>query len=112
MFFEDNNFGADGGLYAELVKNCGFEFSTALMGWSINRAQLAQAEVTVRADAPFNPENPHYVRVRSDGAALFGLSIEGFIGMGVKAGAAYDFSARIRGVDNEQWGDQYVEGYA
>jgi hypothetical protein len=26
IFFEDINFGADGGLYAELVKNRGFEF--------------------------------------------------------------------------------------
>src|SRR5689334_8190324 len=32
IFFEDINFGADGGLYAELVKNRGFEFPTPLMG--------------------------------------------------------------------------------
>jgi len=98
LFFEDINFGADGGLYAELVKNRGFEFPDPLMGWSINRAQLARGEVTVRDDAPFDAANPHYVRMRSDGTALFGLSNEGFRGMGVKAGEAYDFSARIRGV--------------
>src|ERR1051325_4207278 len=34
IFFEDINFGADGGLYAELVKNRGFEFPNAMMGWS------------------------------------------------------------------------------
>src|SRR5687768_16577350 len=33
IFFEDINFGADGGLYAELVKNRSFEFDTPLMGW-------------------------------------------------------------------------------
>ena len=32
-FFEDINFGADGGLYAELVKNGSFEFPEPLMGW-------------------------------------------------------------------------------
>ena len=31
-FFEDINFGADGGLYAELVKNRSFEFPQNLMG--------------------------------------------------------------------------------
>ena len=34
IFFEDINFGADGGLYAELVKNRGFEFPEPLMGWA------------------------------------------------------------------------------
>ena len=33
VFFEDINFGADGGLYAELVKNRGFEFPDPMMGW-------------------------------------------------------------------------------
>ncbi|MCW3109118.1 MAG: alpha-L-arabinofuranosidase, partial [Segetibacter sp.] len=33
IFFEDINFGADGGLYAELVKNRSFEFYNPLMGW-------------------------------------------------------------------------------
>ena len=30
--FEDINFGADGGLYAELVKNRSFEFPQSFMG--------------------------------------------------------------------------------
>jgi alpha-L-arabinofuranosidase len=101
IFFEDINFGADGGLYAELVKNRGFEFPDPLMGWIINRAQLAKGEVTVRDDAPFNAKNSHYVRVRSEGTGLFGLSNEGFRGMGVKAGETYDFSAQIRSVEGK-----------
>ena len=32
IFFEDINFGADGGLYAELIKNRSFEFPQNLMG--------------------------------------------------------------------------------
>ncbi|MDZ4262753.1 MAG: alpha-L-arabinofuranosidase, partial [Pseudomonadota bacterium] len=33
IFFEDINFSADGGLYAELVKNRSFEFDKPMMGW-------------------------------------------------------------------------------
>lgn len=33
LFFEDINYAADGGLYAELVKNRSFEFPQHFMGW-------------------------------------------------------------------------------
>ncbi|MBF9252834.1 hypothetical protein I2I11_06000 [Pontibacter sp. 172403-2] len=32
IFFEDINLGADGGIYAELVKSRSFEFDTPIMG--------------------------------------------------------------------------------
>ena len=35
LFFEDINYGADGGLYAELVKNRSFEFPQRFMGWNV-----------------------------------------------------------------------------
>lgn len=97
-FFEDINFGADGGLYAELVKNRGFEFPDPLMGWITISPSLAHGRLSVRTDAPFDPQNPHYVRIESAGTAPFGLSNEGFRGMGVRRGEAYDFSARVRNV--------------
>ena len=37
VFFEDINFGADGGIYAEMVKNRSFEFSMPLMGWTVHQ---------------------------------------------------------------------------
>jgi alpha-N-arabinofuranosidase len=98
VFFEDINFGADGGLYAELVKNRGFEFPEPLMGWTKISPSLAIGELSVRDDAPFNTNNPHYLRLQSEGTALFGVSNEGFRGMGVHKGAAYDFSAQVRNV--------------
>jgi alpha-N-arabinofuranosidase len=97
-FFEDINFGADGGLYAELVKNRGFEFPDPLMGWIKISPSLAKGDLSVRDDASFDTNNPHYVRLQSEGTAPFGLSNEGFRGMGVRKGEAYDFSARIRSV--------------
>jgi alpha-L-arabinofuranosidase len=96
IFFEDINFGADGGLYAELVKNRGFEFPDPLMGWIKICPSNASGELTVRDDSPFDTNNPHYVRLQSEGTALFGISNQGFRGMGLRRGEAYDFSARIR----------------
>lgn len=101
IFFEDINFGADGGLYAELVKNRGFEFPDPLMGWQTVRVQLARGEVTVRNEEPFNEKNPHYVRVHSEGTGSFGLSNEGFRGMGLKQGEAYNFSMQIRQAEGQ-----------
>src|SRR4051812_6017215 len=34
VFFEDINFAADGGLYAEMIKNRSFEFLFPMMGWN------------------------------------------------------------------------------
>ena len=99
VFFEDINFGADGGLYAEMVKNRGFEFPEPLMGWTKLSPSLAKGEIVIREEEPFNATGPHYVRIVSHANAPFGLSNEGFRGMGVRQGEAYDFSARIRGVD-------------
>src|SRR5579859_5497648 len=71
IFFEDINFGADGGLYAELVKNRGFEFPDPMMGWTKLPAGQAQSKYEMREDAPCNAENPHYLRLDSDGSPGF-----------------------------------------
>ncbi len=96
IFFEDINFGADGGLYAELVKNRGFEFPDPMMGWSKLSPSLARGRLSIRDDQPFNTHNPHYLRIESEAPALFGIANEGFRGMGVRQGEAYNFSAQIR----------------
>ena len=91
IFFEDINFAADGGLYAELVKNRSFEFPYALQGWK------AFGKVEVREDGPFE-RCPHYVRLTDPGHAHkhTGLDNEGFFGIGVKAGEQYRFSLWAR----------------
>jgi len=96
IFFEDINFGADGGLYAELVKNRGFEFPDAMMGWFKLSPSKARGELSIREAHPFNAANPHYLHIESEGTDLFGVANEGFRGMGVKQGDAYNFSAQIR----------------
>lgn len=91
-FFEDINFGADGGLYAELIKNRSFEFPQHLMGWR------TFGNVTLREDGPFE-RNPHYVRLSSPNHSQkhTGIENEGFFGIGLKADAAYRFSVWARG---------------
>jgi alpha-N-arabinofuranosidase len=98
IFFEDINFGGDGGLYAELVKNRSFEFPDPMTGWTKISPSLAHGELSIRNDQPFDANNPHYARLSSKGTAPFGLSNEGFRGMGVRKGEAYLFSAQVRGV--------------
>jgi len=91
LFFEDINFGADGGLYAELVKNRSFEFPDHLMGWK------TFGKVSVQDDGPFE-RNPHYVRLSYPGhdEKHTGLENEGYFGIGVKQGAEYRFSVWAR----------------
>ena len=96
IFFEDINLGADGGLYAELVKNRGFEFPDAMMGWTKVSTNAARGKLCIETTSPYSTANPHYLQVESDGAGAFGLANEGFRGIGVKAGEAYQFSTQVR----------------
>ena len=92
IFFEDINYAADGGLYAELIKNRSFEFPCdPLQGWK------AFGKVEVREDGPFG-RNPHYVRLSDPGHPhkWTGLDNEGFFGIGVRAGEKYAFSVWAR----------------
>jgi len=96
VFFEDINLGADGGLYAELVKNRSFEFPEPLMGWSKVASGTDGGRIEILDASPFNSENPHYLRISTDGVVPFGVSNEGFRGMGIRPDETYDFSVAIR----------------
>ncbi|MDN0067550.1 alpha-L-arabinofuranosidase C-terminal domain-containing protein [Bacteroides gallinaceum] len=91
-FFEDINYGADGGLYAELVMNRSFEFPNRLQGWK------TFGNVTVLEDGPFD-RNPHYIRLADPGHPhkRTGVVNEGFFGIGLKENAQYRFTVWARG---------------
>lgn len=106
IFFEDINFGADGGLYAELVENRSFEaplhikpsgerVSGGLQGWNVF------GNVEIRKDNPAFDRNPNYVTLNDDGhrEKQTGIENHGYFGMGMKKGLGYHFSvyARTRG---------------
>ncbi|WP_028909447.1 alpha-L-arabinofuranosidase C-terminal domain-containing protein [Prevotella sp. AGR2160] len=92
IFFEDINFGADGGLYAEMVENRSFEFPQHLMGWQ------TFGKVSVNDYEPAFSRNPHYVTVYPSGhrEKTSGLENRGFFGMGFKKNMKYDFSVYAR----------------
>lgn len=98
IFFEDINMGADGGIYAELVKNRSFEFYTPLMGWKVSGKSVKEGDVLVLNRKEANTANPRYIRVNANNADKGSISLtnEGFRGMGIKKGLRYDFSVMYR----------------
>ena len=96
VFFEDINFGADGGLYADLVENRSFEFPQRLMAWQ------TFGNVEVEDDDPAFERNPHYIRLKDDGHTdkWTGIENRGYFGMGLKKGLDYKFSVYARSKDN------------
>lgn len=91
LFFEDINFAADGGLYAEKVINRSFEFPQNFTGW------IPFGAVELKNDGPFE-RNPHYVRLTSSGHSdkYTGLENQGFTGIGVEKDEKYRFSVWAR----------------
>lgn len=96
LFFEDINFAADGGLYAELVKNRSFDFPQNLMGWN------TFGKVEVRKDNPLFDRNPTYLVFSDPGHAhkRTGIENEGFRGMGFKKDATYRFSVWAKNINS------------
>ena len=117
IFFEDINYAADGGLYAELVMNRSFEYPNHFAGWDTS------GKVMLLSDSPFD-KNPNCVRLAPAGHGDKHTMIEnhGFFGIGVKGGEDSRFSvwARVPGggsaklwidlVDNATMGDDQKIG--
>ncbi|SKB57076.1 alpha-L-arabinofuranosidase C-terminal domain-containing protein [Macellibacteroides fermentans] len=96
VFFEDINFGADGGLYAELIKNRSFEFEYPFTGWT------PFGDVSIRSDKPCFDRNPLYARlINRKQLTGTGLINEGFKGIGIKTNEKYDLSFYARTLKNE-----------
>ncbi|MFI5205622.1 MAG: alpha-L-arabinofuranosidase, partial [Candidatus Paceibacterales bacterium] len=103
IFFEDINLGADGGLYAELVKNRSFEFAKPLMGWTIHSSKTFAgfnmgSDILIINRSEKEATNPRFMRVTLNNTVKdsLGLTNEGFRGMGIKKGLRYDFSVLYR----------------
>ena len=97
VFFEDINFSADGGIYAEMVKNRSFEFYSPMMGWKEVKKEGGNGKVLIVNIAPVKPQNPRFARVNVNAEkGLYALSNEGFRGIGVQEGKQYNFSVLVR----------------
>lgn len=99
VFFEDINLGADGGLYAELVKNRSFEFDVPMMGWREIKKDGADGNYLITNKGVSSTANTRYIRLESLSGKGYGISNEGFRGMGIKKDNGYDFSVWARQVN-------------
>lgn len=96
VFFEDINYGADGGLYAELIQNRDFEYSSAdRKEWNGAYAWTLEGDggkFTVEAGTePIHANNPHYaiLDIHQPGVMLKNTGYDGIV---LKKGEKYDFS--------------------
>jgi len=97
IFFEDINLAADGGVYAELVKNRSFEFGASMQAWTEQKKDGGEGSVEVIDRTAERPENPHFITLKvNSNSGSFGLANEGFRGMGIKKGETYSFSVMAR----------------
>jgi len=98
VFFEDINFAADGGLYAEMVKNRSFEFENPLMGWNQPKSDRhsfnKQSGIATTIKVLENKTNPNFCRILINDAKGYELINEGFRGMGIKKDAKYNLSLK------------------
>ena len=91
LFFEDINFGADGGLYAELIKNRSFEFYKPKTGWKITVNDRDSSRFLIMnrgADAT----NMRFARLTLESSGKFCMTNSGFRGIGLKQNNLYHFS--------------------
>ena len=114
IFFEDINNSADGGLYAELVQNGSFEFSTMDRdgwgpgtAWRLIRPGHSLGYMKPCVENPVHANNANYMRLHIERAKEYydytgwtgiGIQNDGFDGISVKAGEKYDSSAFMRNV--------------
>lgn len=99
IFFEDINYAADGGLYAELVQNRSFEHRDKLYAWK-EASRDGKGELTVASEKPVHPNNPNYLRLKITSAGEgFGALNSGFDGIAVQQGKEYLFAVHARAAD-------------
>ncbi|HWI57039.1 MAG TPA: alpha-L-arabinofuranosidase C-terminal domain-containing protein, partial [Bacillota bacterium] len=101
IFFEDINCSADGGLYAELVRNRNFEDAEKPDQWSVLSSGLASVEMSVDTSRPASAKNPRSLKVSiaKTGAGRVGIANNGFWGMSLKKDETYELSLLARGGD-------------
>lgn len=123
IFFEDLNYAADGGLYAELIQNRSFEYQATeqptwnpLSFWELVQREGGRGRVSVGDALSVHPKNPHYVVLEANevggGVGGVGLANEGFDGIVVREGERYRMSVWARQLYmNQRWGgNNSIEG--
>jgi len=101
IFFEDINLSADGGIYAELVRNRSFEDTDKPDNWTAVSSGSAKIDLSVDPEKPVSAKNPHSLKVAiSDpGSARAGVANNGFYGMSAVKGEKYTLSLFARAAE-------------
>lgn len=115
IFFEDINYAADGGLYAELIQNRSFEYQTteqlgwnSFTTWEFTTRDGGRGSVKIADQVSVHPNNPHYAVLETEQPGA-GLVNSGFDGIAVQAGSQYDFSMFARQLfTGSHWGGNGV----
>ena len=107
IFFEDINYAADGGIYAELIQNRGFEYQPSDRendeNWNSKKAWNTTGEnitFDIETAEPLHENNPHHALLKVDKVGG-GIQNEGFDGIVLKAGDKYNFSVFARTIDGK-----------
>lgn len=99
IFFEDISYGADGGLYGEMIQNRDFEYSNAdregwhhLTSWELKGKG---SKLTIGSERPIHINNCHYASLST---TAIGATLEnkGYDGIALKANELYDLSMMAR----------------
>jgi alpha-L-arabinofuranosidase len=114
-FFEDINYSADGGLYAELIQNRSFEYNPTdafidiagqRVDVSINNllntfgvlnplnswTASSSCSMSVKCDYPLNENNPRYLEITSSAGSKVTIYNSGYDGISVVQGKKFNFS--------------------
>jgi len=92
IFFEEINCAGDGGLYAELVRNRSFEESDKPDSWTA----VGGAKLSVDTEKPLTDTNKKALRIKLTGNDFSGVANDGYWGISVVEGAAYNLALWAR----------------
>ncbi|MCR5522252.1 MAG: carbohydrate binding domain-containing protein [Clostridia bacterium] len=101
VFFEDINFAADGGLYAEMIANRSFEFTDIaengnLFHWNTVGQAVAKVN-TEDKEGCLNENNPSYLVLKNPSDEPAGIENIGFLdGIKVEKGKNYNVSVYLK----------------
>lgn len=110
LFFEDINYAADGGLYAEMIENRSFEFVDCYgkkgdyytvfdggYGWT-SWPNEENVTLQVVSGSPLTVENPHYLRVHTTKPRC-GFANKAYDGLYIEQGKEYKIVFYARSVE-------------
>jgi alpha-L-arabinofuranosidase len=98
IFFEEISMAGDGGIYAELVRNCMFaDSATSIPFWSFVNSGSAAGQMSLDTTIPLSITNPQCLKLTmSSGVGTVGAANDGYYGIPLTSGKSYNLSIYAR----------------